>query len=297
MNKFNSTAGYFLTEQHLLTEQQVFATMKAHCLVSEGYDYFTDEDLRMLAEGWKDWLGTAGQVTTDVLGFLDPTGLVDAAHAIVYFFNGQWILGTVTLLGAIPYVGDVFKILKYGTVGRALAKGTILSPGTLANVAPKLEKIAGSLRNIKPKVDNIITKMAENGFVKKFIKNKTGMDIVKGVSKIKEKVSSGIDKVTGWVYKNLQINKYKATEFVPDKPLPLAKPSGILGPDGKEIMISPSAKELLDRSLVVPRRDVSHRKLKGAATAAGVGIAGRGLSAGFDDDPSAEVPADQWNLD
>lgn len=43
----------------------------------------------------------------DVLGIFDPTPIVDIVNATSYFIQGDTLFGILTIVGAIPYAGDV----------------------------------------------------------------------------------------------------------------------------------------------------------------------------------------------
>jgi len=43
----------------------------------------------------------------DILGIIDPTPVVDIINAVSYFAQGESLFGALTLIGAIPYAGDV----------------------------------------------------------------------------------------------------------------------------------------------------------------------------------------------
>ena len=48
----------------------------------------------------------------DLAGIVDPTGIADGANAVLQAKNGDWLDAGISLLGVIPYVGDVAKVGK-----------------------------------------------------------------------------------------------------------------------------------------------------------------------------------------
>ena len=64
----------------------------------------------------------------DALGTIDPTGIVDAGHAISLAARGRWTDAALTGAGVIPYVGDTAKLAKYAKYAKN-AKGVTNLPG------------------------------------------------------------------------------------------------------------------------------------------------------------------------
>jgi YD repeat-containing protein len=56
-------------------------------------------------DSWADVV----QDILDLVGVVDPTGVVDVVNAVGYALRGKWGSAAVTALGIIPYVGDVAK--------------------------------------------------------------------------------------------------------------------------------------------------------------------------------------------
>jgi hypothetical protein len=50
---------------------------------------------------------TAMNTVAGIVGIFDPTGLVDFANAISYFAQGDNLFGVLSLISAVPFVGDV----------------------------------------------------------------------------------------------------------------------------------------------------------------------------------------------
>jgi hypothetical protein len=79
---------------------------------------FGDEN-NIISEAWYNTLG-------DVIGIFDPTGIVDVINGISYFSQGEKLFGTLSLVSAVPYVGDVIAkpFLLGGKAAVTGAKGT-----------------------------------------------------------------------------------------------------------------------------------------------------------------------------
>jgi hypothetical protein len=50
-----------------------------------------------------EWYNTVG----DILGIVDPTGVVDLVNGISYFSQGDHLFGLLSIISVIPYAGDV----------------------------------------------------------------------------------------------------------------------------------------------------------------------------------------------
>tara|TARA_Y100000588_G_scaffold131606_1_gene144279 strand:- start:1650 stop:2060 length:411 start_codon:yes stop_codon:yes gene_type:complete len=55
----------------------------------------------------------ATEVALDVTGTIDPTGIVDTAHAAKLTSEGRYTDAAITAAGVVPGVGDAAKIAKY----------------------------------------------------------------------------------------------------------------------------------------------------------------------------------------
>jgi hypothetical protein len=58
------------------------------------------------------------QTGGDVIGTLDPTGIVDGLNALVYLVRGHWAEAGLSAISIVPYVGDVV-----GKGGKCALKG------------------------------------------------------------------------------------------------------------------------------------------------------------------------------
>jgi hypothetical protein len=136
-----------------------------------------------------EWYNTVG----DILGVVDPTGLVDIVNGISYFTQGDHLFGLLSLISAIPYAGDVVAkpvmgALKIGgaatkelKVAMNLAKAgkTAEASATLAKLSKEpgvVGKFLQSARTWAPKVASKVEKLP--GGVLKGFKN-TILDYLK----------------------------------------------------------------------------------------------------------------------
>jgi hypothetical protein len=78
-----------------------------------------------------EWYNTVG----DIVGIVDPTGIVDIVNGISYFTQGDHLFGLLSIVSAIPYAGDVVAKPVMG----ALKIGSTATKEL--NVAMKLAKL------------------------------------------------------------------------------------------------------------------------------------------------------------
>ena len=76
-------------------------------------------------EGLKQNLNEAYWLNTvlDVVGIVDPTGIADFANAVSYYKQGDTLFAFLSLISAVPYIGDVVGKSAIGTM-KAGSQGT-----------------------------------------------------------------------------------------------------------------------------------------------------------------------------
>jgi hypothetical protein len=79
----------------IITERQL-ALIKVKTLSEH-----TDENGELINEA--AWYNTV----MDVLGIFDPTPIIDIVNATSYFIQGDTLFGVLSIVGAIPYAGDI----------------------------------------------------------------------------------------------------------------------------------------------------------------------------------------------
>lgn len=79
----------------IITERQL------NLIKEKTFSEFTDENGELINEA--AWYNTV----MDILGIVDPTPIVDIINATSYFIQGDTLFGILTIVGAIPYAGDV----------------------------------------------------------------------------------------------------------------------------------------------------------------------------------------------
>lgn len=108
--------------QFIITEDQLIVIKKS-IITEKKYD---SKDL--ITEKWYN-------TVMDVLGIFDPTPIIDIINSTSYFIQGNTLFGVLTLVSAIPYVGDfvakpVLAALKIGGPSvKALESAIKLSKG------------------------------------------------------------------------------------------------------------------------------------------------------------------------
>jgi hypothetical protein len=120
---------------------------------------------RLLSENSDELISEAKWYNTvmDILGIVDPTPVVDIVNGISYFLQGDNLYGVLTMVGAIPYAGDV------------VAKPVL---GALKIGKPSAKALDNALKLAKTnpqKAAKIIEDMAkEPGIIGKFLRSAGG---------------------------------------------------------------------------------------------------------------------------
>lgn len=93
------------------------------------------------------WYNTLG----DIVGIFDPTGVVDLVNGISYISQGDNLFGFLSLISAVPYIGDVVAkpvmgALKVGAPSAKALEGVLKlsKAGKSAEAAAELEKLTAS---------------------------------------------------------------------------------------------------------------------------------------------------------
>ena len=171
-------------------------------LAEQNWQKFSDEEKMMVLEICKvlypsksnlikeaQWYNMVG----DILGIVDPTGIVDIVNGISYFTQGDHLFGLLSLISAIPYAGDVVAKPVMGAlkIGGTATKGlksamSLAKAGKTAEASLALAKLAEkpgivgkflqSARIWAPKVASKVEKLP-GGVLKGF--KKTILDYLK----------------------------------------------------------------------------------------------------------------------
>lgn len=152
-----------------------------------------------LNEAWYNTLG-------DVVGIFDPTGLVDIANGLSYVYQGDYFFGMLSMISAIPYVGDAVakplmlagkgsKLIKNTDIALKLAKAgkTVEATKIISDAAKSnsiMAKLFGAIRRWSPKLKQIIDKIP-GGKLSSGLRN-----TLKDWISLFEKVGSGTQKAS-----------------------------------------------------------------------------------------------------
>ena len=117
------------SHQFEIIVQETIREERIKTYVQEKWNQFNKEERQAVVELTKiltkrkdiiqeNWLNTLG----DIVGIFDPTGIVDLVNGISYFSQGDKLFGTLSMVSAVPYLGDVIaKPLMLG--GKAVGTG------------------------------------------------------------------------------------------------------------------------------------------------------------------------------
>jgi hypothetical protein len=164
-------------------------------LVEDKWNNFSDEEKNFVVEFLKvtypkkskllkeAWYNTLG----DVVGIFDPTGVVDLVNGVSYISQGENLFGFLSIISAVPYVGDVVAkpvmgALKLGTPS-AKALNAVLKTakaGDTVKAGADLAKLVNTggitgafvkgMGSVGPKLTSIIERVP-GGFITSGLKN------------------------------------------------------------------------------------------------------------------------------
>ena len=105
----------------------------------------TESQLRVISNNEMINEATGWNTFFDIVGIVDPTGIVDFGNGISYFYQGDKLFGVLSMVSAIPYLGDLMakpvllggKVTKIGlqAIGVAADAGRASEVARLANKA------------------------------------------------------------------------------------------------------------------------------------------------------------------
>lgn len=123
-----------------------------------------------------NWMNTLG----DIVGIFDPTGVVDLVNGISYISQGDNLFGFLSIVSAVPYIGDlvakpVMGALKVGAPAAKSLKGILdatraaKTPAEMGQLAEKLKVMSDSggltgkfvkgIGSMSDKLKSIITRL------------------------------------------------------------------------------------------------------------------------------------------
>lgn len=183
---------FILNQQQLKLVQENIEFQKKYELACENWTKFSDEEKEYVVEVFKSlypkkivneskWYNTLG----DIVGIFDPTGVVDFVNGISYIVQGDQLFGFLSMVSAVPYIGDVVAkpVMASLRVGGPAAKGlknvmALSKAGDTARAASELARIS--------KTDGLIAKF------------------VKGFGKLSGKLKEMILRSPGGLFKGLK---------------------------------------------------------------------------------------------
>lgn len=183
----NSQQMDFITNRIFLQEKWNQLDIESKRAVVE-YTKILTKTRKPINEG--TWLNTVG----DIVGIFDPTGIVDFVNGITYFAQGDTLFGLLSMVSAVPYVGDLVakpillggKGVKAGMSGLKAAMAT----GKSAEIASAATKAGGKTAEFvksadkwAPQVKGLLEKGKRIPLVGRFFKRiDSWLDIMKQAS-------------------------------------------------------------------------------------------------------------------
>ena len=146
-------AEFIISEKQFDKITETISFQQNYELAKKNWESFTRQEKEEIIESLKilypekgkninegTWLNTLG----DVVGIFDPTGVVDLVNGISYIIQGDNLFGFLSLISAVPYIGDVVAkpmmgALKVGAPSaKAIDKVMKLSKAGKSDEAAKL---------------------------------------------------------------------------------------------------------------------------------------------------------------
>jgi hypothetical protein len=129
-------------------------------LIIEVYKVLHPENEKRIDEA--RWWNTIG----DIVGIFDPTGVVDIVNGLDYFRQGDRLFGLLSLISAVPYVGDlvgkpIIGMMKLGGEGAKILRQAKNSTefAAAAKHIPQFGKLLNKFGQIGPKLFEMLQKL------------------------------------------------------------------------------------------------------------------------------------------
>jgi hypothetical protein len=91
------------------------------------------------------------QIGLDIVGIFEPTPFADGANTLISLGRGDWLGAGLSVLGVVPYVGDLAKLGKLGKWAKTVANGIELAaknPAAAKLLEPALRKVHDAIKAI-----------------------------------------------------------------------------------------------------------------------------------------------------
>lgn len=118
--------------KYIVTERQLLSLIKKN----------VQEEKNLHESVW-------GDIGLELLGIVDPTGIVDIINGVRYFSRGDYLFGTLSFISALPILGDVVAkpvmgALRIGGGAADMLKKaeSLAKAGKTAEAAVELQKVA-----------------------------------------------------------------------------------------------------------------------------------------------------------
>lgn len=146
-------AEFIISEKQLIKITETISFQKDFELAKKNWESFTQEEKEQVVECLKYLYpekvklikeATGWNTLGDIVGIFDPTGVVDLVNGISYIIQGDSLFGFLSLISAVPVVGDVvakpmMAALKIGAPSaKALQKVMSLSKAGKSREAAQL---------------------------------------------------------------------------------------------------------------------------------------------------------------
>jgi len=165
-------AEILISEKQLELIQDLITKEENQKLAEQNWKKFSDSEKKLVLEFCKElypektslikenkWYNTLG----DIVGIFDPTGVVDLVNGISYIKQGDNLFGFLSIVSAVPYLGDivakpVMGALKVGAPSAKALEGVL-----------KMTKGATTVKEIEAASEQLAKISATGGITGKFV--------------------------------------------------------------------------------------------------------------------------------
>jgi hypothetical protein len=91
------------------------------------------------------------QIGLDIIGIFEPTPFADGTNALISLGRGDWLGAGLSVVGIVPYLGDLAKLGKMGKWAKTVANGVELAaknPAARKLLEPALRKVYDAVKAI-----------------------------------------------------------------------------------------------------------------------------------------------------
>ncbi len=153
----------------------------------------------------KELLLDLGQLVLDIVGFFEPTPFADGTNSLISLGRGDWLGAGISLLGVIPYFGDLAKAGKLPRYAKSLSKALTMAKHDV-NFARRLRPLIQKLATVLEKIplSGVPSQLADQlkhikSRVREFLRHSHGSTVSKGAKVIDANIQKFEKRLSDWL--------------------------------------------------------------------------------------------------